>query len=66
MKWPASVTLARHAESAYNELRLKKLENSLYRSFEAAYAKDYLSSETRRLALEIKKKYALSCSDFRR
>ena len=64
MKWPASVTLARHAESAYNELRQKKLNDLLYRSFEAAYAKDCRSAETRRLALEIKEKYALSCSDF--
>ncbi len=37
MKWPASVTLVRHAESAYNELRQKKREDSLYDAFLTAF-----------------------------
>lgn len=64
MKWPAGVTLIRHAESAYNELKQRKQGDSLYQSFKAAFELDYRSPEARRLALEIKDRYTLGCNDF--
>lgn len=64
MKWPASVTLVRHAESAYNELRQKKREDSLYDAFLTAFERDHRSPEARRLALEVKDRYTLGFNDF--
>lgn len=37
MKWPNTVTVVRHAESKYNELKAKKEADPLYRDFKTAY-----------------------------
>ena len=37
MKWPNTLTLVRHGESAYNELKIIKKTDSLYQNFLQAY-----------------------------
>lgn len=37
MKWPNTVTIIRHGESAYNELKSRKEADPLYQEFMAAY-----------------------------
>ena len=63
MKWPLSITLVRHGESQYNELRRKKEKDERYQLFKKAFNRDPESSECRELAKEIKKKFALKMSD---
>ena len=64
MKWPASVTLIRHAQSAYNVLRDEKEGDLEYHAFKAAYERDYRSAETLRLAKSMRKKFSLNVSDY--
>lgn len=64
MKWPASVTLIRHGQSVYNALRTRKAQDPLYQSFQRAFSVDSDSVETRNLAVEVQKKYALNVSDY--
>ncbi len=64
MKWPASVTLIRHAQSAYNVLRETKDQDPEYRAFKAAFNRDYRSDETKLLAVKMRGKYALKTSDY--
>lgn len=54
MKWPESLTLVRHGESAYNELKKKKENHPLYRDFSKAFENRKENPEAaRRLALEL-------------
>jgi broad specificity phosphatase PhoE len=64
MKWPSRFILIRHAESAYNVLRVKKREDPLYREFRDLYIHDPDSLETRELARQIADKHALGVSDY--
>lgn len=64
MKWPLSVTLVRHGQSRYNALRTIKDKDPEYRAFKAAFQADYRSAETRRLAEEMRQRYALNMSDY--
>ncbi len=64
MKWPTSITLIRHGQSAYNVLRTKKQQDSLYRQFQAKYKLGIFDYETRRFAQQIKEKYALGVGDY--
>lgn len=64
MKWPASITLIRHAQSAYNELRLRKDRDPEYSRFKAMFNKHPDSSETRILAEKMRAQYALNTSDY--
>jgi len=54
----------RHADSAYNELRVKKTEDPLYKVFSRQYARDPDSLQTRELAQTVADKYALRVSDY--
>lgn len=63
MKWPLSITLVRHGESWYNELRRKKEKDERYQLFIKAFNKDPESSECRELAKEMKQKFALKMGD---
>ncbi len=63
-KWPKSITLIRHGESAYNILRHKKENDALYRAFKKAFEKDHTSKETRTLAEKVRIKFALNVSDY--
>jgi broad specificity phosphatase PhoE len=63
MKWPISITLVRHGQSVYNELRSIKQNDELWLRFRKLYEKDFNSPETRRLAEEVKEKFALRVSD---
>jgi broad specificity phosphatase PhoE len=64
MKWPSSITLIRHGESAYNILRAKKNADPKYRLFKKEYEKDYQSPECRRLAKVVNEKFRLGVSDY--
>ncbi len=63
-KWPKSITLIRHGESAYNVLRHKKEKDALYRAFKKAFEKDHTSVETKVLAEKVRTKFALNVSDY--
>jgi broad specificity phosphatase PhoE len=63
MKWPKTLTLIRHDTSAYNILKAKKAEDSVYKQFKLAYSKDPQSEETKKLAIGIQDKYALESGD---
>lgn len=64
MKWPASLTLIRHGQSAYNVLRAQKLQDPLYNEFQARYKLGIIDGETKKLAQRIKEKYALGVGDY--
>lgn len=63
MKWPASITLIRHDTSEYNVLKEKKSKNKLYKKFLVAYNKNPDDSSTRKLAEDVKDKFALGVGD---
>ena len=64
MKWPLSITLLRHGESKYNELRRLKDKSERYGLFKKAFNKDPLSAECRELAEEIYATFSLRVSDY--
>ncbi|HEY1074627.1 MAG TPA: histidine phosphatase family protein [Patescibacteria group bacterium] len=63
IKWPASITLMRHAVSAYNDLKRQWVGDPDYERFVTLYNTDFHNPETLRLARVIKSRYALGCSD---
>lgn len=48
MKWPNTVTVVRHGESAYNILKAQKEEDPTYQEFKAAYNRRAANPETAR------------------
>lgn len=64
MKWPKSLTIIRHGESAYNVLRAQKEKDALYQEFKRAFENDYQSPQTLELAKQVQKKFALWVSDY--
>ena len=64
MKWPASLTVMRHAESVYNILKAKKAEDPQYQEFKREFEKHPYSDKTRALAVLVGEKYALKMSDY--
>lgn len=64
MKWPKNIVIIRHGESEYNALRKLKQNDALYQEFVAAFTRDYLSNETKELAKQVKKRFALPYSDY--
>lgn len=64
MKWPKSLTIIRHGESAYNVLRAQKEEDVLYQKFKKAFENDYQSPQTLELAKQVQKKFTLGVSDY--
>ena len=64
MKWPSSITLVRHGESQYNELRRRKEQDPRYLLFKRLFDEDPQSSECRNLAEEMWKKFVLNASDY--
>lgn len=64
MKWPSSITLVRHGESQYNELRYYKERSSRYQLFKTEFNKDLRSKACRKLAEEIRKDFGLNVSDY--
>ncbi len=64
MKWPASVTVIRHAQSVFNALRQRKDNDPEYRLFKSAFSRNHRSEETQLLAAQMRLKYALGVSDF--
>ena len=63
MKWPLSLTLIRHAESAYNVLKAQKLTDPLYKKFVTSYDTDWRSEQTRSLALEVHATFPVTWSE---
>ncbi len=64
MKWPTSLTLIRHGQSAYNVLRAKKQQDPLYGQLQDRYELGIVDDETKQLAQQIKEKYALGVGDY--
>ena len=65
MKWPNSLFLVRHGQSAFNELKERRQKHPLYKEFVKAFENDYLSDETKRLAEEVKIMFQLDYSDYK-
>ncbi len=63
MKWPSSLMIIRHGESAYNILRAQKQQDPLYTEFKARYNAREASPAMLALAHEVKEKYALRVGD---
>lgn len=63
MKWPLSITLIRHGQSTYNQLRQKKLDDPLYQRFIKEYDRGH-SATLVTLAQELREKFALNVSDY--
>ncbi len=63
MKWPKSLTLIRHGESAFNALRKAKGNDPRYQRFKSAYEREPESRRTRKLALQIWDDFPLKISD---
>jgi broad specificity phosphatase PhoE len=64
MKWPLSVTLIRHAESQYNELRQRKEKDEEYQTFKKVFNKNPQSPKCRELAGKMLERFALKKSDY--
>lgn len=63
MKWPLSITLIRHGQSSYNQLRQKKLDDPLYQKFIEEYSRGD-SATLVTLAQKLREKFALNVSDY--
>jgi broad specificity phosphatase PhoE len=63
MKWPSELLLIRHAESAYNNLKKQKRDDPDYCQFRKLFESDRSNPEIGPLALKLKDRYALGCSD---
>lgn len=64
MKWPRSLTLIRHGQSEYNDLRKQKEQDPTYIEFKKCFEKWPNAALTRKLAREIKDKYSLGVGDY--
>jgi len=64
MKWPLSITLVRHGESQYNELRFYKERSKRYQLFKEEFSKDPRSKVCRKLAEEMLGDFYLNVSDY--
>lgn len=64
MKWPLSITLIRHGESTYNELKNKKTGDETYQKFLKAFKENCASLKTVRLAKKIMATFTLKTSDY--
>jgi broad specificity phosphatase PhoE len=63
MKWPSSITIVRHGQSTYNELREKKRKDPEYRAFCEEYERGP-SDKLLAMAKSMQMKYALKTSDY--
>lgn len=63
MKWPAELTLVRHGESEFNALKVQRRTSHLYSEFRQNFEKAWDSAETRRLAGEVQRMFALGVGD---
>lgn len=64
MKWPTSLTLIRHGQSAYNVLRTQKQQDPEYQQLQKLYANGDDGIEARVIAAKIKRKYSLGVGDY--
>lgn len=64
MKWPTSLTLIRHGQSAYNVLRAQKQQDPEYQQLQKLYADGDDGLEARVIAANIKRKYDLRVGDY--
>ena len=63
MKWPTSLMLIRHGQSAYNILRRQKQQDPLYEEFQRLYREGDTSPRTKELAAIVKERYSLGVGD---
>lgn len=64
MKWPFSLTLVRHGQSAYNILKNKKLQDDDYQTFLREFKRNSQSEETKYLTDLLQAKYQLEIGDY--
>ncbi len=65
MKWPLSLTIIRHSQSAYNVLRDKKKADHEYQEFVKRFDSDEaMSGELHQMARTLQKRYATGFSDY--
>lgn len=64
MKWPKSLTLIRHGQSAYNILRAQKQQDPDYQRFQDLYRSGQVTEEIKQLASDIKQRYSLGVGDY--
>ncbi len=57
MKWPESLTLVRHGESAFNRLKKEMRKDQLWQEFVRQYDTCFDCEETIRMARELKEKF---------
>lgn len=65
MKWPETLVLIRHGESAYNAFKKEKKKHPLYQEFLKSYKECFDSSRTRDLAQRVLNEVSLKMSDRR-
>lgn len=63
MKWPKSLLFVRHDVSAYNKLRKEREKDPFYQDFMQLFKSEPTSNETRLVALEVNRRFALGVSD---
>lgn len=64
MKWPETLTLIRHDESAYNALKNIKESDPLYKEFRESFEEDYKSPITLALAYQLHQRLSLKYGDY--
>jgi len=64
MKWPNSITMMRHGESAYNNLKRQKADDPKYQEFKTLFEEDFTQPRCRKLAEELIVTYCVGVSDF--
>jgi broad specificity phosphatase PhoE len=64
MKWPKSITLVRHGQSAYNELKAEKQKSRIYADFVFEFERRPSSGHAEMLAATVRDRFALNVSDY--
>ena len=64
MKWPFSLTLVRHGQSAYNILKNKKSQDGDYQTFLREFKRNPQSEETKYLTDFLLAKHRFDVGDF--
>lgn len=63
MKWPETLILVRHDESAFNALKKAKEQNPIYQQFKQQFELDPTADQTIALAKAVKDRWALNIGD---
>ena len=64
MKWPNTLTLLRHGQSAFNALKERRQKDPLWQAFAIAFDENHLSDKIKKLAERVKETFQLDYSDY--